>query len=357
MSASYVEGASSQKDCNGNHLSLIYFNALRLVAKFDQLCLVVSAQKPDIVAIVESWLCPDISDNEICIAGYNVFRKDRNRHGGGVLLYIRDHLTAEVLPSYQSSNLEFLLIVIRHLGFKFCVSVFYRPPNSPILIFDTLFSALASLNISVFSHFVLLGDFSVNMNDTSHHLYHKVHSLLNYFKFTQVVSDFTYTAPCGTTSLINPRRTCAGGVVVCVSVCLCVCLSVCSHDRRSLVHLRVQSKVPTTCTRCSVGFQFVDFARSISFESYGIICLIEEHSTRAVFWKSSVGAKTDRRKALVGLGISECEARSCPARPWFRFSSKLFRHFHRSAFSHFHFHFHRSFHHFSFPFPSFLINF
>ena len=58
----------------------------------------------------------------------------------------------------------------------------------------------------------------------------------------------------------------------------------------------------------------MDFARSVSFESYGVIYLIEEHSTRAVLWKNSVGAKMDRRKALAGLGISECEARSCPAR-------------------------------------------
>ena len=90
---------------------------------------------------------------------------------------------------------------------------------------------------------------------------------------------------------------------------MCVCVS-----RQSLIRLRIQSKVPTTCTRCTAGFPFVDFARCVSFESYGVIYLIEEHSTRAVLWKSSIGAKMDRRKALAGLGLSECEARSYPAR-------------------------------------------
>jgi len=100
--------------------------------------------------------------------GYQLFRHDRNRHGGGVLLYIRDHLTAEVLPYDHTTNLEFL-----------------------------------PLNISVFSHFVLVGDFNVNINNTSHHSYHKVCSLVDYFNFTQAVSGFTHTAPGGSTSLID----------------------------------------------------------------------------------------------------------------------------------------------------------
>jgi len=184
-------------------LSLIYFNARSLIPKFDELCLIVSAHNPDIVAIVESWLCPDISDHEVCIPDYQLFRHDRNRHGGGVFLYIRDHLIAEVLPYDHTTNLEFLPVVIHHLGFKFCISVFYRPPNSSEHIFDIFCNVLASLNISVFSHFVLVGDFNVNINNTSHHLYHKVCSLVDYFNFTQVVSGFTHTAPGGSTSLID----------------------------------------------------------------------------------------------------------------------------------------------------------
>ena len=90
------------------------------------------------VAIVESWLCPDISDNEICIPGYYLFRQDRNRHGGGIVLYVRDHLTAVVLPSHYTNNLEFLPVAIHHLGFKFCISVFYVLPI-PLLLFLILF--------------------------------------------------------------------------------------------------------------------------------------------------------------------------------------------------------------------------
>ena len=70
-----------------NNLSILYYNARSLISKLDELCAIVEAHNPDVVSISESWLCADISDNEISVPDYHVFRKDRHRHGGGVLLY------------------------------------------------------------------------------------------------------------------------------------------------------------------------------------------------------------------------------------------------------------------------------
>ena len=113
---------------NIGSVSVMYFNARSLIPKFDELCLLVEFHKPDLVSIVESWFCADIPEDEFCIQGYNLFRKDRNRHGGGVLMYIKNHFMAEVLPSHNFCNLEILSIVVRHLKFKICITVFYRPP-------------------------------------------------------------------------------------------------------------------------------------------------------------------------------------------------------------------------------------
>ena len=44
---------------------------------------------PHIIGITESWATPDISDAELGMTGYVIFRKDRlGRRGGGVILYI-----------------------------------------------------------------------------------------------------------------------------------------------------------------------------------------------------------------------------------------------------------------------------
>ena len=133
---------------NGNNrtMSVIYFNTRSFIPKFDELCLLVEAQNPNIY-ILESWLCTDIPDTKICIPRYQLFRKDRNRHGGGVLLYIRDIFTAKILPFNYVNNLDILRVVAYRLGCKFCITTLSRPPNSPSSIFGTLYSYLMSLKL------------------------------------------------------------------------------------------------------------------------------------------------------------------------------------------------------------------
>ncbi len=86
---SYNLGSPSKSRDDNDTISILYFNARSLVPKLDELSAVIEAHNPDVVSIVESWLCADIPDSELYIPGYQIFRKDRHRHGGGVLLYIK----------------------------------------------------------------------------------------------------------------------------------------------------------------------------------------------------------------------------------------------------------------------------
>ena len=47
------------------------------------------ATKPDIVCIVETWLDNTIADNELSLPNFQLFRRDCNRHGGGIALYVQ----------------------------------------------------------------------------------------------------------------------------------------------------------------------------------------------------------------------------------------------------------------------------
>ena len=109
-----------------NNFSILYFNA-SILPKLDELRVVMAAQTPSIVCIVESWLCETISDFELSIENYHLTRFDRNR------------LTWEVL-SRGSNDLKFLSLSINSpCSFsKHCVSVLYRPPSSPVSFFDNL---------------------------------------------------------------------------------------------------------------------------------------------------------------------------------------------------------------------------
>ena len=80
-------------------------------------------RQPHIVCIVETWLSPDVSDKELNLPGYQLLRLDRNRHGGGIRVYVADLLSCKVLVSGGQFNLEFLAISLT-AQFWFLVFVF-----------------------------------------------------------------------------------------------------------------------------------------------------------------------------------------------------------------------------------------
>lgn len=113
-SSNSMEGESSQRAraaASRSHVSnssVLYFIARSIVHKHDELCVVVEANNLDIICIVETWLCRDILDSEIELPGYHVHRLDRNRQGGGVLVYVRDYFVTTLYP--PSTDLELLTL-------------------------------------------------------------------------------------------------------------------------------------------------------------------------------------------------------------------------------------------------------
>ena len=110
----------------------------------------------------------NITDNDILIPNYVCVRHDRNRHGGGILLYIKSCFQYKILVK-GPSNLELLFVSINQGP---TIGVFYRLPSSPSIVMDTLFNILSSFDIHVFSNLVLLGDFNIDTLSPSHYLYH-----------------------------------------------------------------------------------------------------------------------------------------------------------------------------------------
>jgi hypothetical protein len=95
----------------------------------------------DILAINETKLDSSISDSEIYIKGYTFIRKDRNRNGGGIAIYIKNNIShfERVDLTLDSGNLELIRIEINRLHCRpFLLSAWYRPLNSEIELFDNL---------------------------------------------------------------------------------------------------------------------------------------------------------------------------------------------------------------------------
>ena len=66
--------------------SIFYLNCRSLLPKLDALRVQAMSSNPSIIALVETWLDTSISSQEFSIPGYSCIRRDRHRHGGGILL-------------------------------------------------------------------------------------------------------------------------------------------------------------------------------------------------------------------------------------------------------------------------------
>ena len=196
---------NSGNDCEHLHVQgihILYYNARSLMFKVDELRIVSEAAKPEIICVVETWLDNDVSNHELSLCNYELFRRDRDRHGGGVAIYVHSALSCSVFLEGGPNGLEFLSVSVesRLCVNPLCVCVFYRPPSSPLSVFDELCTTLQVVNPARFSNFLLIGDFNVNFCNQDHPLFSDI---LYSFSLSQVVTSHTHVSPAGTQSLID----------------------------------------------------------------------------------------------------------------------------------------------------------
>ena len=91
--------------------------------------------KIGILAFNETKIDEIADDSLTSIDGYFHERHDRNRHGGGVLIYIKDTITYEKIQIDDTKlcDLETITIQVKPKCAKpFVIIAWYRPPNHKI---------------------------------------------------------------------------------------------------------------------------------------------------------------------------------------------------------------------------------
>ena len=154
------------------------------------------------VAIAESWLKPFITDTQLCIPCYNIYRSDRKQSkNGGVLIYVHKDIIVDITSCYDDDICSAVICLSKKRNsIIICV---YRPPNSAEKSFSDL---LNFLNTFINSHnssnkfqTYIFGDFNlpkISWNNVSSSK-HKSVDITNLFNFmdehllVQYVSDNT----------------------------------------------------------------------------------------------------------------------------------------------------------------------
>ena len=73
----------------------VCLNARSIVNKKNKLNIMIEDIDTHIIGITKSWANTDITDAELRLTGYVMFRRDRiGRRGGGVILYVKESIQA-----------------------------------------------------------------------------------------------------------------------------------------------------------------------------------------------------------------------------------------------------------------------
>ena len=97
--------------------------------KHKELKVLMRENKIDILALNETKLDSKTEEDQVSIPGHTVLRCDRNFHGGGVAIYLRD-IKFEYITDLKTDNLKMICIELKPKCSKpFILLAWYRPPN------------------------------------------------------------------------------------------------------------------------------------------------------------------------------------------------------------------------------------
>ena len=88
------------------NLNIHYLNIFSLMSHLDELRLLIEDKKPHIIGINETKIDQLINDSDISIEGYDVVRRDRNKFGGAVALYIQKSTNFKVREDLMKYDIE-----------------------------------------------------------------------------------------------------------------------------------------------------------------------------------------------------------------------------------------------------------
>ena len=134
-------------------------NARSIINKKTELNIMVDDIKPHIIGITETWANNDITDAELGLEGYVMFRKDRmGRRGGGVLLYIKESIPAYEVQLQEEADCKEALwcnLVTGHTTVT--IGVVYRCPNITIQNNEKIHKAISEVSKG---DCIIMGDFN-----------------------------------------------------------------------------------------------------------------------------------------------------------------------------------------------------
>ena len=97
----------------------------------DELC---ALHNFDLIGVSESHLDNNIVDSQVDLHGYSIFRRDRNRTGGGVAVYVNSDIPVKLRLDLETPDIELIWVELLFRSPIFLTYVCYRQSVSQVFL-------------------------------------------------------------------------------------------------------------------------------------------------------------------------------------------------------------------------------
>ena len=140
----------------------------------------------DIFLISEPKIDSTFPNMQFKIDGYKLFRRDRNRFSGGLMLYLNEGIPCKFLNNYPIvPNAEIICIEFHQLNRKWLLLGCYKPPTQNNLEFIAFFTKIVDFYLQKFENLFIIGDLTMTTEST--HL----NDLLQMCDLTRIIKEPT----------------------------------------------------------------------------------------------------------------------------------------------------------------------
>ncbi len=142
-----------------SYISVLYTSVHSLILKRNELSVYVATEKPDVVAITETWSNSADLVSQLSVPGYKIFQKNKtNKKGGDVICYVKSTLAAIKIDKKGAENYDSVYVEITRNNEKLILAVVYRHPKLQAADDTTLYNEIQSLIQG--KNEIIIGDFN-----------------------------------------------------------------------------------------------------------------------------------------------------------------------------------------------------
>lgn len=171
-----------------------HLNAQSLLPKLDEIrTTLAEVKRPVILGVSETWLDSSVSDGEVAIQPFTLYRRDRGNRGGGVLVYVPESCYSRRRGDLEKDDIEAIWVEVHLQKSTILLCNIYRPPNSAVTVFDSFSEMLESAS-SEGKEVVVMGDMNCNLL-VSNPIVNRLIQIMEENNLTQILSDPTRITP------------------------------------------------------------------------------------------------------------------------------------------------------------------